>query len=243
MFDKALEKFLNYTENYKYLGKPISLKISHTLRVTRLCEQIAEALNLDSQNVEVAKLAGLFHDIGRFEQFKRYQTYADKNSLDHGDLGYEILKQNDFVNNKYKEIILNAVKYHNKYSLDGIDDQSKLICEIVRDADKIDILYLDTLDELITYNDNSLISDKVLEQIDRQEQVLHANLKTTADNIALHLSFVFDINFISSLKLIKEEKYITKIMDLYPNSKLQKQFTKIKTNIDTYIETREKDAR
>ena len=236
MFDKAVKEFLDYTENYKYLGKPILLKINHTLRVAHLCAQIAQALNLDFNNQNMAKLAGLFHDIGRFEQFKKYHTYADKDSIDHGDLGYEILKEKVFIDKDYEKTVFEAVKYHNKYNLDGISDRSKLICEIVRDADKIDILYLDALDKLITYNDNSLISDKVMEQINHQKQVLHTNF-------ALHLSFVFDINFLSSLKLIKKEKYIMQIMDLYPNKELQQQFAKIKTNIDTYIEKREKDAR
>ena len=36
-------------------------------------------------------LIGLLHDIARFEQYTKYKTFRDSISIDHGDLGVEIL--------------------------------------------------------------------------------------------------------------------------------------------------------
>ena len=81
--------FLNYASNYKEYGKLIQLKIDHTFRVEKLCEDIALSLNLSKEDVELAKLCGLLHDIARFEQLKTYNTFVYIESVDHGDLGVE----------------------------------------------------------------------------------------------------------------------------------------------------------
>ena len=44
--NKAIIEFLNYTNDYLKCGGRIDLKIKHTFRVMRLCEEIASSLNL-----------------------------------------------------------------------------------------------------------------------------------------------------------------------------------------------------
>ena len=44
--DIAIEEFENYTSKYVELGDSVTLKIDHTLRVMRLCEEIARSLDL-----------------------------------------------------------------------------------------------------------------------------------------------------------------------------------------------------
>ena len=117
--DYNIEEFKRYADDYLELGDPIVLKIDHTLRVVELCEEIAKSLNLNDNDIELAKTCGLLHDIARFEQFKQYQTYADKKSIDHGDLGYEILTENNYINKyHYKKenenIIINKEQFKNK---------------------------------------------------------------------------------------------------------------------------------
>ena len=76
--DQAIEEFKNYTKDYINLSDKCVLKINHTLRVVKRCEEIAESLDLSKHDIELAKLCGLLHDIGRFEQWKRYETYYDE---------------------------------------------------------------------------------------------------------------------------------------------------------------------
>jgi len=114
----AEEEFIKYTNPYLKYGPKIDLKVKHTLRVKDICLQIAKSENLNEEDLSLASLCGLLHDIGRFEQWKRYSSYNDMETLDHGDLGAEILKHNNFIKKfttKNINTILRAVKYHNKY--------------------------------------------------------------------------------------------------------------------------------
>ena len=95
--DYNIDEFKIYTDKYTYLGDPVILKVDHTFRVVKLCAEIAKSLNLSDEDIALAKLCGLLHDIGRFEQYRIYHTYKDKDSIDHGDLGYEILTDDNYI--------------------------------------------------------------------------------------------------------------------------------------------------
>lgn len=69
--------------------------------------------------MELAELIGLLHDIGRFEQIKRYNTFIDKNSINHGQLGVKILFDDNQIrrfikDSKYDDIIKTAILNHNR---------------------------------------------------------------------------------------------------------------------------------
>ena len=73
--EKAKNVFQNYVEKYDATNTRIAYKIGHTYRVVDLAERIARDLKLESEDVELAKMIGLLHDIGRFEQVRRYDTF------------------------------------------------------------------------------------------------------------------------------------------------------------------------
>ena len=81
--------FLTEDEDHNY---HIILKREHTLRVARLCDKIIESEEAVTGQDSLPYLAGLFHDIGRFEQFKQYQSFHDATTVDHGLLGKQILE-------------------------------------------------------------------------------------------------------------------------------------------------------
>ena len=89
--EKAKKAFNEYAEKYDSSIEKIKLKIEHTFRVSELCEEIALSLKMSKEDIDLAWLTGLLHDIGRFEQVRRYGTFNDAKSIDHGKLGVEIL--------------------------------------------------------------------------------------------------------------------------------------------------------
>ena len=240
---EAQNEFFKYTENYKKYGPKIELKISHTVRVEKLCVDIAESLNLSDEDVELADMCGLLHDIARFEQWKRYQTYSDLASLDHGDLGVEILKKNNFINKftkKNHETIFRAVKYHNKYRVPNtISNRNKMFVNITRDADKIDILQLFVNGGLVNHTEDAIISDKVYKAILDKKEIKRTDVKTKADDIAVRLGFVFDLNFKRSYEILKETDYINKMIDVQikdtKNETLVKQLNELREFVNKYI--------
>ena len=79
--------FTEYVSSYDLTNSDIKLKYNHSLRVMALSEKYAKILNFSTEDIELAKVIGLLHDIGRFEQLKIYKTYSDINSIDHAEYG------------------------------------------------------------------------------------------------------------------------------------------------------------
>ena len=233
--EKAKNEFINYTNNYDLNNPHITRKIYHSLRVMEASKKIAENLNLTKEQIELATLIGLLHDIARFEQRKRYGTYYDKKSVDHGDLAVELLEENNFIrtfieDDKYDEIIKVAIKNHNKYEIEPLEEEKLLQAKIIKDADKIDIFYQ------LAYQfakdkqaiENSEISEDYINQL-KQGKCIYRNADESAiDELVLITSFIYDIHFDSSLKLIKEENYIGKMFEQFNfNEKTKKQVEEI----------------
>lgn len=220
--EKAKSEFIKYTNNYDLNNSHIERKIHHSLRVMEVSKKIAENLNLTKEQIDLATLIGLLHDIARFEQRKRYGTYYDKKSIDHGDFAIELLEENDFIRNfieddKYDKIIKTAIKNHNKYELEPLDGEELLQAKIIKDADKIDIFYQLAYKFAKNKNEieNSEISQDYIKQL-KQEKCIFRNAEESAiDELVLITSFIYDIHFESSLRLIKEENYIEKMFEQF----------------------------
>lgn len=66
------EIFLLYVNKFDVSKKEIKRKINHSLRVSKLCKNIALDLKLTDDLVYLAEFIGLVHDIGRFIQWEKY---------------------------------------------------------------------------------------------------------------------------------------------------------------------------
>lgn len=89
--ENVISAFAEYVRNYDPSDEKIKLKIDHTYRVAGLCQRIAESLGLSEPDVDIAWLLGMLHDIGRFEQIRRFGTFNDVQSVDHAEFGADLL--------------------------------------------------------------------------------------------------------------------------------------------------------
>lgn len=184
-----LKLFNNYVKTFDYKDKMILDKFHHTYRVMDFCKQIALSIHADTK---IAQLCGLFHDIGRFEQYQKYQTYFDVCSVDHGDLGVSILKEH-FNSIENYDLILFATKNHNKLIIEETEDSKKLLfTKIVRDADKLDIM---KEQGLIIKDLKATVNEEILSQLFSNQLVHDQTLKTDVDYVFRLLGFIYDINF------------------------------------------------
>ncbi len=246
--EEKIELFKKYTDSYIPLSHMCILKVNHTMRVMELCGLIAESLKLSKEDIELAKICGLVHDIARFEQWKRYQTFADIESIDHGDFGVEVLKENDFIrkfnkDEKLDNLILKTVKNHNKYKIEeDLSEREKLFCNIVRDANKIDILYLYTIEEISLNTNDEDFSDDVYDYFLKKKLIPRSLKKTKADMLAVSLGFVFDFNFPISYQILRNRKYYDKEIEIYINKSNNEEFNEklenLKNVINKYIDGR-----
>ena len=75
--DFVISQFKSYVADFDTVDEGILLKFTHSLRVSAWCERLAKALHLSQDDVDLAWLIGVLHDIGRFEQLREYHTCID----------------------------------------------------------------------------------------------------------------------------------------------------------------------
>lgn len=252
-FNKAEQIFKKYVENYDLEDDKIKLKLVHTFGVVKLSEYIAKDLGLDEENIELAKIIALLHDIGRFEQLKQCHTFDNTPENDHAEYGVKVLFEEKMIeefleDRKYDEIIYNSIKYHNKYKLpDELKGDVLLHSKLIRDSDKADnfrVKNIETIETLLDISAEELgkeeITDVIYNQYMNEELVLIPNIKTNMDSWVSYLAFIFDFNFSSGLKYIMENDYLNKAINRinYSNSKTKERMEEIRKVSLNYIERR-----
>ena len=225
----------------------IDLKISHTLKVCALIKDLAENLKLSEEETNLAEVIALFHDVGRFEQLMRYGTFLDAKSINHAELGVEILKEKKVFNGideKIQDIIFFSVSHHNRLELPEKEDAQRLFFgRMIRDADKLDIYAFSTnrfFQKDIPPNDPILlevpdipgISEEICRDILSGAIVKQKNLKSLNDLKLLIASWVYDINYERSFQIIHEKGYIEKIFSILPETENTR---KIYSNIQKHL--------
>lgn len=235
--EKLLNEFKNYVSNYDMTDDGISRKYFHSISVMDKAGQLAKSINLSEKDTNLAVLIGLLHDYARFEQWKNYHTYSDIKTVDHGDLGVEILFDQGEIK-KYTddeeqyEIIKKAIKYHNKYAVpEEFDEREKLFCNLIRDADKLDIFEIKIREKF--YQDiDEPIAETSTEDFFANRLVRRTAFNNKNDEILIDLAWIYDLNFNFSMKYVYEQNIIKKIYDFVNN---KEKFEKYFTYIESYI--------
>ena len=125
---KIICAFENYVSNYNLNDPNIYLKYKHTGKVAENCERIAKSLNLPAKDIDLAWEIGMLHDIGRFEQLRRFDTFNDTESIDHAEFGADLLFKDGLIEKfddekENYELLEKAVRLHSLYRLQ--DDLSE----------------------------------------------------------------------------------------------------------------------
>lgn len=217
------EIFSEYVSNFDMEDYHIKYKYNHSIRVAKICEALAYALNFTEEDIYIAKVIGLLHDIGRFEQLKSTGSYSD-NDFDHGAYGAMLLFKEGLIEKfdvdpKYYDIMEFAILNHNKYQIDETNDERKLMfAKLIRDADKID--KFDAYTYLKAYNITNIdddVTNEVSIQFRKHETINRKIRKTKADLLISVIAFVYDINFIESLQIISEQNYLDELYNQIEN--------------------------
>ena len=228
------ELLKTYYESFSY-NKSIERKYEHMKRVADFAYNIAKSLDLDEDDLNLAKTCGLLHDIGRLKQFDEFNTANDLKSFDHGDYGELILKKLGITN----EIVLKAVKYHNKKDIpNDLSDDELLFINITRDADKLDLYVTQgNINKDSSYEINEHIKDAFINhtQIDKTKVELD---ESDTLQILMMLAFTFDINFNYSFKYVIDNNILDKKYKLLENVLDKDIIELIKINIDEFIKER-----
>lgn len=220
------ETFLKDVSIFDKNDIKIKLKIDHTYRVASLCERIAHSLHLNQEDIDLVWLLGIFHDLGRFVQVQQYGTFYDSLSENHALLSCRYL----FSQNKIREYILDpsedplikkAVFYHNVYALPkDLTNRELLFAQILRDADKIDILKVNLETPLEDIYDVSLeelkqedISNVIIQDALSHRLVDLSHAQTHMDHYVAHICFVYGLVYPESIRIMKQQGYLEQLLD------------------------------
>lgn len=276
--------FQEYTDRYDSTNPKIKLKIDHTYRVANLCEQIAQSLELSAAEVDLAWLSGMLHDVGRFEQLRRYNTFSDAQSIDHARFAVELLYEEgliaDYVpETSTTELVADArtwrsmgganesptaqsedmplsdilqtlriaIGEHSAYRIQkGLDERTQMFCQILRDADKVDIFRVicDTpMEEVYGFQTKdilrSAITPEVMQAFYEHHAVLRKLKKCPADYIVAHGSLTFELVYQESLRIAKEQGYLKQMMSFQSeNPDTAEMFEDLRKDLNGYLEER-----
>ena len=239
-FEKYLHRFDTMDRD---IQKNMALKADHTLRVCENIRDIGESIALSHQDLAMAEAAALLHDIGRFEQYRRYRTFVDRKSENHATLGVRIIRDNGILepfDPVTADIILRAVACHNRLTLpQKADAHFLMILKMLRDADKLDIWRVVTeyyqqsatdRNQAVELDlpDENTISDPVCQALMCGELARMADLKTLNDFKLLQIGWIYDVNFTRALEIVKEKRYLEAIREKLPkeSSRIDEIFAK-----------------
>lgn len=251
-FEIATKQFKKYLDDYDLENGSIKLKVIHTYKVVEKSEYIARNLNLSDEDICLAKVIALLHDIGRFEQIKTFGSFDDKN-IEHAEYGVKVLFDENLIrkfieDDSYDDLIYKAIYNHNKLQIeDGLDERTLLHSKIIRDADKLDNFRVkaeDKFEDMFPkiYNADTVfyetISPKVYNDFLAHKCIRLNDRKTILDYWLCIIAFIYDLNFDVSLRYVKENDYINKLLDRleYRNPDTKKQIEEIRECALSYIE-------
>lgn len=247
--ERARSVFASYVKNYNDQDEKVKLKIDHTYRVSELCETIAKSISLSQEETDLAWLSGMLHDVGRFEQLRMYGTFNDALSVDHAALGADILFKDGMIrqfveDNQEDELLERAVRCHSAYRVpEEYDEREKMFSNILRDADKIDILKVNVevpLEEIynVTTQDirNAEVTPEVMDAFYEHHAVLRTLKKSSVDNVVGHISLVYELVYPICLSIVKKQGYLDKLLHFTSyNDKTNEQFQLIRDEMDKYL--------
>lgn len=249
------KEFKKYISNYNYNEPRIALKVNHIERVANNCREIANGLNLSQEEVNLAEAIGIFHDLGRFEQVRNFNTFDDRVSkINHAEYSVKILFEENFIrkfiqDTNYDNIIKTAILNHNKIKIDeNVEGKELLFSKIIRDADKLDILsgvlVSDEFKPAFWYDDFNVkeINKLALENFFSKTLIKYENVKNNADQSLVFFAYVYDMYFDITLKILKQrntlKKYADKIKNEFTSAKIYEQVNIILEFLEKYFEER-----
>lgn len=238
-----IEIFKRDISKYNLKDPDIHRKFEHSIRVMQKAGNLAIQKGLSREDISLVSLAGLLHDYGRFAQHKQTGSYEDSNGVDHGDLGIDLLFHQKrlsmyTVNLDDYDEIYDAVKYHNKYRLPAfMSTHNELICKVIRDADKMDLLYMANVGDQNFHEVEEAITDKVKESFQAERSISNDDIRNDNDKIIKFLAFVYGLEYKESFQYLKENSIIENFYNRIQKKEIFKEYFNL---IQKYIEKKVK---
>ncbi len=242
---RIMKLFEQYVRKYDMNNVNIKSRYFHSLKVMEIAKELANGLGIfTEQEVAVVELISLFHEIGNFSKTPNYRI--DEEDDDISEKSIDILFNKGLIREITKETTYDDVVKLAIYAIDkngfprNIDEKTRHICAIVKDAHNLDSFrlfvnypYVDTrissFPKAVVYNDFKkfkTINNKVCEN--------------NADSVLALLSKMYSFNYKYSYYLLKQNNYVAKLFDMltFENDECMKFFKQLTSVLNNYIDKR-----
>ncbi|MCI8454220.1 MAG: HD domain-containing protein [Lachnospiraceae bacterium] len=253
-FRTCKQIFEQYASRYDRTDGRVELKIIHTNHVVAIMEQLCKERRLDPHLTNLALICAQFHDIGRFEQLKRYDTFLDHMSVNHALLSCRILWEDKILDKLSKvdrQMVLTAIANHNKLEIDRSVPKDFLpLCKLIRDADKCDIFRVfaeENMVDVVGVPDSEVaketISPAVLQAVCEHRCIDKTIRKTYLDYWVSFIGYFFDLNYPESFAIARKQGYYRRPFErvTFADARTGGQVEKVFSVIEHYIDERLKD--
>lgn len=209
----------------------IDLKKDHSLRVLREAGMLTTSLQLPSPLADVVHIGALFHDVGRFPQYRQFKTYNDRESLNHACSGVAVMHRADILRRLApadRKLVLAAIFLHNRPVLPArLSATQSLILRIIQDADKLDIIptVMANLEPAAPSSrvvslglapDSDRYSDAVYRKVVDRQPVAMSEMFWVNDFKLMLLGWLPTLNFPASRRAVLERSYPERLLALLP---------------------------
>lgn len=213
----------------------IELKREHSLLVLGNARIIvAEAVasgTMDVVSARAALLGALYHDVGRFLQYRRWQTFSDARSTNHGLLGGRVLNEERPLHDEspaVRHLAACAVVLHNRFAIPaGVSPRVRQVTRVVRDADKLDIFRVlaahmepgGPRDDVVVMHlpeVQGAWTPAVLDAVRAGRLASYADMRCLNDFRILLCGWCFDLGFAASRRLLRESGRVEQLLAWLP---------------------------
>ena len=242
---RIMKIFEQYVRKYDMNNINIKAKYFHSLKVMEISKDLASGLGIFSEEeIAVCEFIGLFHEIGNFSKTPNY--HIDEDNEDSYEKTIDILFNKGLIreiskDNKYDNIIKMALFAYDKNGFpSNIDEKTKHICAIIKDAHNLDSFRLFVnypyVDTVIKNYPNSL----VYEDFKSFKTISSKVSDNSSDEVLVTLSKMYSFNYRYSYYLLKENNYIEKIFNslTFDNDELKEFFKQLMVVLNNYIDKR-----
>jgi HD domain-containing protein len=210
----------------------IRLKIEHTRKVCDNMHILATGEGLSSEEGLIAASVALLHDVGRFPQYRRWRTFRDSESDNHARLGIEVLRLQGVLDElpvAKRLLIEEAVRFHNLLAVpQQMKSSTSPFLSLIRDADKLDIwrVFLDYFRQpedlrpsavTLGFPDLPEVTPACLGELAAGRVIRLEDVRVLNDFKLLLISWVFDLNFSTSYRLLDDNNYLHDLALLLPD--------------------------
>lgn len=211
--------FYSVIKKYDLSDSHMMQKMAHSFLVADQCFSLAASMYMSVEERKFAYICGLFHDVGRMEQWHCFASFSDSRTRHHAILGADLLEKTGAITQldlpkNMQTALLEIIKYH-AIPYNGRNKDVKKFLPILRNADNYINLRNAAFGVEQLWVTKNGVSPEVLQKFQARQNLHDTPIKTKLDRLLQLLSRAYSIEYPILKKDLLARKYLNSIYENY----------------------------